>query len=95
MLPSTNMLAKYHEKMTYRAGYFFRQLDFQDKNSNSITEYGISIGAGFPYYGTWGRIDVALRYGKRGDLSSNPVKEDIFQIFISISGGEKWFVRRN
>lgn len=95
MLPSTNMLAKYHEKMTYRAGYFFRQLDFQDKNSNNVTEYGISVGAGFPYYSTWGRIDVALRLGQRGNLSSNPVSENIFQIFISVSGGEKWFFRGN
>lgn len=95
MLPSTNILAKYHEKMTYRAGYFFRQLDFQDKNGNNVTEYGISVGAGFPYYGTWGRIDVALRFGQRGNLSSNPVKENIFQIFISVSGGEKWFFRGN
>lgn len=93
MLPSTNMLAKYHEKMTYRAGYFFRQLDFKDGAGNKVTEYGISVGAGFPYYGTGGRLDVAFRYGQRGDLASNPVKEDIFQIFISITGGEKWFFR--
>jgi len=95
MLPSKNMLAKYHEKMTYRLGYFFRQLNFQDEAGNNITEYGISVGAGFPYYGSWGRIDVALRYGQRGDLSLNPVEEDIFQVFISISGGEKWFWRGN
>ncbi len=81
--------------MTYRAGYFFQQLDFQDRSGNNVTEYGISVGAGFPYYGDWGRIDVALRYGQRGDLSSNPVTEDIFQIYISITGGEKWFLRGN
>jgi len=95
ILPSKNIMAKYHEQMTYRVGYFFRQLDFKGGTGNKVTEYGISIGAGFPYYGTGGRIDVALRYGKRGDLASNPVKEDIFLIFISVSGGEKWFFRGN
>ena len=95
MLPSTNMLAKYYEKMTYRVGYFYRQLDFQDIGGNAVSEYGISAGAGFPYYSGWGRIDLALRWGQRGDLSSNPVKENIFQVFISVSGGEKWFLRRN
>ncbi|UCE04834.1 MAG: outer membrane protein transport protein [bacterium] len=95
MLPSNNMLAKYYEKMSYRAGFFYRQLDFQDESANNVTEYGISAGAGFPYYGTWGRIDVALRYAQRGELSSNPVKEDIFQLFISVTGGEKWFGRGN
>jgi hypothetical protein len=95
LLPSTNMLAKYHEKMTYRAGFFYRQLDFQDDSGDNVTEYGMSIGTGFPYYGTWGRIDVALRYGKRGNMSSNPVEEKIFQLFISVTGGEKWFSRGN
>lgn len=94
MLPSKNMLAKYYQKMTYRLGYFFHTLDFQDESGNSVTEYGITAGAGFPYYGTFGRIDVALRFGKRGDISSNPVEENIFQIYISITGGEKWFSRR-
>ena len=81
--------------MTYRAGYFFRQLNFNDGSGNKVTEYGISFGTGFPYYGNAGRLDVAFRYGQRGDLASNPVKEDIFQIFISVTGGEKWFFRGN
>jgi hypothetical protein len=96
MLPNTkNMLAKYYERMSYRVGYFYHQLNFQDKNGSNVTEYGINVGAGFPYYGNWGRVDVALRFGQRGNLSSNPVKENIFQIFVSVSGGEKWFFRGN
>ncbi len=93
LLPNKNLMAKYYQKMTYRAGYFFQQLEIKDQSGNKVTEYGISIGVGLPYYGGWGRFDVALRYGQRGDLSSNPVSEDIFQIFVSISGGEKWFIR--
>ena len=95
MLPSVNMLAKYYEKMTFRVGYFYQGLDLLDINGNSISEYGVTLGFGFPYYGTLGRIDVALKYGVRGDLSKNPVEENIFQLFISITGGEKWFVRRD
>ena len=94
MLPSVNMLAKYYEKMTYRVGYYYQGLDVLDINGNSVSEYGFTLGFGLPYYGTLGRIDIALKYGFRGDLSTNPVEENIFQLFISVTGGERWFVRR-
>lgn len=93
MLPSKNILSKYYQKLSYRLGYFYDQLDFQDDSGHPVSEYGLTMGAGFPYYGSFGRIDVALRFGKRGNLSINPVEEDIFQIYISITGGEKWFSR--
>lgn len=93
MLPSKNMLAKYHQKMTYRMGYFFQQLNFQAEGGNAVSEHGASVGIGFPYYGSLGRIDVAFRYSMRGDISTNPVEEKIFQFFISVSGGERWFNR--
>jgi len=94
LLPSTNMLASYYEKMTYRLGYFYQKLDFINEENQSVSEYGLSLGLGFPYYNNFGRLDLALRFGKRGDLSENSVSEDLFQIFISITGGERWFVRR-
>ena len=94
MLPSTNLLAKYPEKITYRLGYFYKAHDFKDESGKSLSEYGITAGFGFPYYHDIGRIDVAFRYGQRGNLTDNPVKENIFQFYITISGGEKWFVRR-
>jgi len=93
ILPSTKMLAKYFEKMNYRIGYYHQQLDFVDIAGNTITENGLTLGFGFPYYGTLGRVDVALKYGFRGKLSKNPVKENIFQLFISVTGGERWFFR--
>ena len=95
LLPSNNLVAKYHEKMTYRAGYFYQQLNFTDEDGQAIKEYGFSLGFGFPYYSGKGRVDLALQYGKRGGLSSDSVKENVFQVYISVIAGEKWFVRRN
>jgi len=93
ILPNPNSLAKYYQKMSYRIGYYNRFLNYLDVNGNSISEHGFTFGLGLPYYNTLGRIDIAFKYGFRGDLSKNPVKESIFQMFISITGGEKWFVR--
>ncbi|MFZ5515965.1 MAG: OmpP1/FadL family transporter [Candidatus Zhuqueibacterota bacterium] len=92
-LPNENILATYFQKVTYRVGYFYQSLDFLDASNNAVTEYGASVGFGFPYYYKIGRIDVALRYGQRGDLSLNPINEEFFQVYISVIGGEKWFER--
>jgi hypothetical protein len=94
LLPSDNMLAKYHEKMTYRVGYFYQQLNYSNENGAAIDEFGISLGLGLPYYEGKGRLDVAFQYGKRGSLSANNVEETIFQVYITVIAGEKWFMRR-
>ncbi len=93
ILPSANMLAKYFEKMSYRLGYYYQKLHFLDDNGNEIVEHGFTVGFGFPYYGSLGRIDLAIKYSIRGNLANNPVKENIMQILLSINGGEKWFYR--
>lgn len=92
-LPSKNMIASYYDRMSYRAGFSYQQLNFKTEGE-PVEEYGISLGVGLPYSEGWGRMDIALRYAWRGDLSINPVKEDIFQLVISVVTGEKWFVRR-
>ncbi|MDZ7319600.1 MAG: hypothetical protein ONB11_10620, partial [candidate division KSB1 bacterium] len=93
MLPSLNMLAKYYQRMNYRLGYFYHELNFKNATGAKITEYGVTTGVGLPYYGSFGRVDVALRFGNRGTLDQGLIKETIFQLFISVSGGEKWFNR--
>lgn len=94
ILPSKNMLASYFRKMNYRIGTFFQKLEYLDQDGNDISEYGLTFGFGLPYYENLGRIDFAFRYGNRGNLSTNPVEEQIFQLYISVTGGEKWFVRQ-
>lgn len=93
MLPTTNILAKYHEKMSYRIGYYHHRLNYKEAGIDNVSEYGITAGLGLPYYGSFGRIDLAFRYGKRGALPNNPVSENIFQMFISVTAGERWFYR--
>jgi hypothetical protein len=93
ILPSPNTLANYFQKISYRMGYFHKVLNYLDGQGNTISENGFTLGFGFPYYNTLGRLDIALKYSNRGDLSKNPVKENVFQMFISITGGEKWFFR--
>ena len=64
----------------------------EDGGSN-ISEYIGTAGMGIPFYGGYGRIDFGIGYGKRGELESNRVEESFIQFFLTITGGEKWFVR--
>ena len=93
ILPTTDFTASYFRTLSYRVGYYHDILNYKDINSNIITENGFTIGLGVPYYYKLGRIDFAFKYGFRGDLTKNPVEENVFQFLISITGGEKWFER--
>lgn len=94
LLPIKKLTAGYFKKINYRAGFNYNKLNYQDSNGNELLEYMGTIGFGFPFYGIFGRFDIALGYGKRGDLNKNTVEETVFKLMISVSGGEKWFLRR-
>ncbi|MBN2010664.1 hypothetical protein JW960_15060 [candidate division KSB1 bacterium] len=93
LLGNTNKLEKGLKKITYRAGFAYEQLNIKTETNNNVNEILGMIGFGIPFYGGWGNIDCGFGYGKRGDLSTNPVEETFVKFLVNISGGEKWFVR--
>ena len=93
LIPSTKFNAKFYKKVIYRAGFNYSKLSYQDINGNDVSEYLGTLGLGLPFYEGFGRIDIAFGYGKRGNLDKNNVEENLLQLMISISGGEKWFLR--
>lgn len=91
-MPSGRRFVSYSQKMYYRGGIYLGQFNIKS-NNKSITEYGIGLGIGLPILSPSDRIDLALQYGKRGDISSNLATEDIFRFNVSITAGSLWFVR--
>lgn len=91
-MPSGRRFVPYQQRMYYRAGLYFGQLNIQS-NSNSVSEYGLGIGIGLPVLSPNDRIDLALQYGKRGDLSTNLASESIIRFNVSITAASLWFVR--
>lgn len=72
--PSPRRLASYADRMNYRAGIFYSQLNYL-ANDNIVNEYGFSIGLGLPIRSGSSRIDIALQAGQRGDISLNGLSE--------------------
>jgi len=84
----------YYKRISYRAGFHYSKQCYKDDNGYDVSEYLGTFGVGLPFYSGVGRLDIALGFGKRGNLNDNTVEESLFQLMISISGGEKWFHRR-
>jgi len=90
--PSKRRLASYANRMNFRAGVFYGQMNFLS-NGQPVNEYGLTAGLGFPIRQGNSRIDVALQAGKRGDISINGLSEMFFRLNFSVSANELWFVR--
>jgi hypothetical protein len=90
--PSKRRLASYANKMNYRAGAFYGQMNFLS-NGQPVNEYGLSLGLGFPISQGYSRVDVAFQAGKRGDIIINDLSEMFFRLNFSASANELWFMR--
>ena len=90
--PSRRRLASYTNRMNYRAGVFYGQMNFL-ANGQPVNEYGLSVGLGLPISRGGSRMDVAFQAGKRGDIVINGLSEMFFRLNFSISASELWFVR--
>lgn len=92
-VPSRNPLDNYLKRIAFRAGATFSRLPYQDPAGRDVAERVVTAGLGLPYRRGHSRLDVAIEYGKRGDLIDNPAEETIFRFSISASAAERWFVR--
>jgi hypothetical protein len=93
-MQSDRRFISYGQRMYYRAGLYFGQLNLLSNNKN-INEYGITLGLGFPILNPKNRIDLALQYGIRGSLDKNKATENLIKLNISITAGNLWFVRED
>lgn len=77
--------------MDFRAGAFYGTQN-QTSSGNLIEEYGVSAGFSLPLLRFRSRIDFSGIFGKRGSLTSNYYEEMFFNIGVSVTASELWFV---
>ncbi len=82
----------YLKRVTYRAGLSMEKHPFL-ANGSSVTDLGINFGFSLPA-GRDNSVDLAFRYGKRGNRSENILEEDYFKIYFGISFNDRWFIKR-
>lgn len=102
-LPNINSISNYFQRITYRAGVYMEDtgiiIDNNDTNNNftSLNDFGISFGLGLPLK-QMSTLNVSLEYGQRGTTDNNLIKENYFNVGLSLSltasGFQTWFRER-
>jgi len=57
-----------------------------------VRDYGATFGLSIPA----GRssLDIAAKFGKRGNVSTTLLEENYFRIFFGITFNDQWFIKR-
>jgi len=93
--PSRDYTVAYTKRMAYRLGFSYQPYFSLDQDGKTITEKWITMGIGFPISRSASQIDVAFGFGKRGSIKTNGLSENLLRLSLSITGGEKWFIRHH
>ena len=91
--PSSTSISKYYKKITYRAGLHFDQT-YYNIYGKSINKYGMSLGLSLPVPRSLTSFNVAVEFGSMGTIKNELVKENYFNISISMSIHDRWFVKK-
>jgi hypothetical protein len=91
--PEEKKYTSYFKNVNLRGGAFVSQLN-STSLGETINEYGLTFGLGFPIIKNQNRIDLAFEFGQRGDLGLNFLREMFFRFNFSLSTNELWFVQQ-
>ncbi|NOX37297.1 MAG: hypothetical protein GXO78_07155 [Calditrichaeota bacterium] len=84
--------AGFFSRLDWRVGFSIQQLGYKF-NGNSVYQYAAHFGMGIPFFFYISRLDVGIVAGVRGDRVKNGAQERFINLRVSISTGERWFLR--
>ncbi|WP_291116494.1 hypothetical protein [Flavobacterium sp. UBA6135] len=91
-IPKIISYSNYWKRVTYRGGMSIENTGLII-NNQEIKDYGINFGLGLPASGTLSNINIGFEFGSRGTRKANLIKENYFNILVSLSLSDKWFVK--
>ncbi|MCG7501890.1 hypothetical protein MHM83_08395 [Tenacibaculum sp. Mcav3-52] len=94
-IPKINSISSYWDRVAYRAGLRFEDTGLLVKttdNFTSVKDFGINVGLGLPLPRQLSNVNIGFEYGQRGTTNNNLIKEDYFNVRLSLSlNSIKWF----
>lgn len=99
-LPKKNSITSYWQRVIYRAGIKYEETGLAVKvsensqNFTPIDDFGISFGLGLPIGNQLSQVNLGLEYGKRGSATEGLIKENYFNLRLSLNLADKWFRKR-
>ncbi|MFP9112518.1 hypothetical protein ACLI1A_01160 [Flavobacterium sp. RHBU_3] len=93
-IPKFYSFTSYLSRITYRAGLRYEKTGLV-VNDQSINDYALTFGVGLPVGGIGGsNINIGTEIGKRGTKNAGLIQENYFNVYISLSLNDRWFVKR-
>jgi hypothetical protein len=98
-LPELNKTSDKWKRIEYRAGFYFGNTNYKI-NGTTITDRGISFGAGFPLPKsndqdrTSGTINTALQIGSKGVNNQGLILDSYARFSVGITVNGIWFQKR-
>jgi len=89
-VPNYNSLTSYLNRIVYRGGLRYEETGVT-LNGQSIDEFGISFGVGLPVGNLFSNVNIGFEYGQRGTTDFGLVKEEFFNLSLSLSLNDQWF----
>lgn len=89
--PDGQSLTSLLKRMTYRTGVSVENSAYL-VNGTSLRDVGINFGLSLPV-NRISSLDLAFRYGKRGDKTANGLTENYFKVYFGITFNDQWFIK--
>lgn len=83
----------YLQRINYRLGAFVTR-DYLTVNGNTIKEYGVSVGFGFPTPQSMtlrSVVNLSIQYKRRQASPAALIKEDCLMVTLGVNFNEMWF----
>ncbi|MCK6543222.1 hypothetical protein L6Q79_11135 [bacterium] len=92
--PSNAFSAPWWDKNYYRFGLMINNLYATNTTGNHASEIMFTLGIGMPFNRERSSFDLSLEAGQRGQIADNKVRDRVYRLTLSFTGGERWFLNR-
>ena len=90
----------YFKKIFYRAGFRYTDTYLELKNT-ALKDYAVTFGAGLPLRKvkvgeTYSQsvVNLGFEIGQRGTIENDLIREKYFNVFLSFTLNDRWFIKR-
>lgn len=92
-IPKYNSFTSYLDRVVYRAGIRYEKTGLVIRDQH-IDDKAVTLGFGLPSMGSFSNFNIGLEYGIKGKTTAGLIKENYFNVSVSFSLNDKWFVKR-
>ncbi len=91
--PEYNSITSYLKRVSYRAGFYYKNTGL-NLYGTDIKDFGITFGLGLPSLKSFSNLNLGFEIGQRGIQTQKLVKENYFNVHLSFSLNDLWFIKR-